>query len=403
MTERPLSIALATSTFLPSLGGAEVGLHNIASRLLARGHRPIVIVPHSHAARLRAEGWTLPYPVEHFPPKVWGVLDRLPALGLPVLSAIYSRFQARHSFDFWHGTMGWPIGVSLLRWALPRGIPHLIRCAGEDIQRMESIGYGARRNPAVDKLIRRWLPQARHLVAITDSVAEEYRSLGVDDARIAHIPNGVDCSRFQAPCDRRAARAAMGIGDDETMFLAVGRNHPKKAFADLVRAAAVLKDTTARPFRVALVGAGTSALAPLVAELGVTDRIVLREVVGGSAPPGTLPLFPTADLVAIYRAADAFVFPSLIETFGIVLVEAMAAGLPVITTDAPGCRDVVRNGVDGQLVPPGDPAAMAARMAELLDSAEARHQWSERALVRARFFDWDGVVDRYLDLYRGRP
>ena len=397
----PLRIALATSTFLPALGGAEVGLHNIASRLAARGHHPTVIVPRTHADQLARLGWVLPYPVISFPPKVWGLLDRLPAVGLPVLSAVYSLLQARHRFDFWHGTMGWPIGVSLVRWATARGIPHLVRCAGEDIQRLDDIGYGARRNPKVDAAIRTWLPRADTLVAITESVAAEYGALGVEPSRIARIPNGVDCARFASVGDRAATRAALGAGPDDFLFLAVGRNHPKKAFADLIRAAGLLRQATQRPFRVALVGAGVGALAPLAAEHGIADLVTLREATGGPTPGGDLLKAPSDDLVAVYQAADAFIFPSLIETFGIVLVEAMAAGLPVVTTRAPGCRDVVREGVDGTLVPPADPAALAQAMDGLLTSPDACRHWAERSLARAREFDWDGVVDRYEAIYAG--
>lgn len=395
-----LSIALPTSTFLPGLGGAEVGLHNIASRLVQRGHRPVVIVPAPHAARLTREGWRLPYPVVAFPPKVWGLLHRWPTLGFAVLDTFFEYLHRRHRFDFWHCTMGWPTGVALVHYARRRrAVPHLVRCAGEDIQRDAAIGYGARLDPKVDALVRRWLVQADLLVAITATVAQEYQALGVPPERVAEVPNGVDLDRFAAGPGRADTRRRLGIAEHDFVFLAVGRNHPKKNFAAILAAAARLKAQGRDRFRVVLAGLGTPGLAPLAAELGLSDHLTLLDQIGG--PPRELPLkLPDDDLVGLYQAADCFVFPSIMETFGIVLVEAMAARLPVITADAPGCRDIVRGGRDGLLTGPSDIDGLAAAMARVMDEPALAADLSARSLARAGDFSWDAVVSRYEALYR---
>ena len=77
-----LTIALPTSTFLPGMGGVEVGLHNIAARLTERGHRPILIIPAPNVADLRGTGWQLPYEIVSFPPKIWGLLRLLAGAGV---------------------------------------------------------------------------------------------------------------------------------------------------------------------------------------------------------------------------------------------------------------------------------------------------------------------------------
>ena len=93
--------------------------------------------------------------------------------------------------------------------------------------------------------------------------------------------------------------------------------------------------------------------------------------------------------------------PSLAEGFGLVLIEAMAAGVPVIATDVPGIRDVVRDGVTGLLVPPGDPAALAAAVARLSADPTLRHRLTTaaRADVRDRF-TWAAVLPAYRRLLR---
>ncbi|MBZ0217709.1 MAG: glycosyltransferase family 4 protein, partial [Fimbriimonadaceae bacterium] len=111
-------------------------------------------------------------------------------------------------------------------------------------------------------------------------------------------------------------------------------------------------------------------------------------------------LLPQDEIVALYRAADAFVFPSLIETFGVVLIEAMAAGLPVLTTDAPGCRDIVRGGRDGMMTISGNVFSLCDGMSRLLAEPELRADLRARSLARSADFSWTRVVDRYETLYR---
>lgn len=394
---RPLTVALPTSTFLPGLGGVEVGLHNIALRLQKRGHRPVVIAQTPHVEALRT-GWSLPYEVIAFPPKAFGLLRRMPVLGFALLDAWFEWAHRKYGFDVWHCTMGWPTGVALIHYARRwRAVPHLVRCAGEDIQRQPAIGYGARLNPAVDALVRRWLPQADRLVAITPSVLEEYRALGVTADRIIEIPNGVDLQRLSQTGNRMATRRDHGIAETDFVFLAVGRNHPKKNYRLLLQAGAQMKAAGTTGFRIVIAGLGASALQDEAEQLGIAAETLLVEQIG--SPEGGQLLLPSDPLVQLYQMADAFAFPSLMETFGIVLVEAMAAGLPIITTDAPGCRDIIRHGQDGLMVPPTDFAALAAAMTQVQADPALRQRLIGQAQSRAEAFSWDSVVERYESVY----
>ena len=395
-----LRIALPSSSFLPFLGGVEVGLHNLATRLISRGHKPVVVVPYLNYRRLRKEGWKLPYIIERFPPKIFTILRQWPRLGLYLLDRFLENLQSRYHFDFWHGTMGYPTGVALIHFACKHSHRrHLVRCAGEDIQRDNTIGYGVRLDPRIDRLIREWLPFADHLVAISDSVVDEYHALGITDERILRIPNGVDLERFGERRRRTSIRASLGLRVDELMFLAVGRNRPKKNFTTLIDVAVRISKKTSAPFRILIAGPGTSALIPLAEQAGVANYIQVDEQAGAVDYADVR--LPVQSLVDLYLAADVFVFPSLIETFGVVIAEAMAAGLPIITTDGPGCRDMVRNGRDGLVVNAGDTEALAEAMVRVIHEPVLRNDLANRAHVRAQDFSWDKVVDRYLDVYRG--
>lgn len=397
------SIALPISSFLPNLGGAEVGLHNIACKLVERGLRPVVMAPSPHVRQLRERGWRLPYTVEALPPKAWSLLSHAPWLGFWVLDRYFAHMQARYRFDVWHCTIGYPTGVALAHFAQKRpDIRYLVRCAGEDIQRDPDIGYGARLDPKVDSLVRQYLPRAQMMIAISDSVAEEYRSIGIAAARIRHVPNGVDLARFAGVVDRRAVRARYGLDPDSFLFLSVGRNHPKKNYHTLIEAMALLSSKTGQRVHLGIVGHAVRELASQVDSHDLSGRLTLLDQIGAEdaedAEADDLQ-FPAPALVELYKAADAFVFPSLIETFGVAIVEAMAAGLPIIVGDSPGCRDIVRNGRDGIMVPARDPEALAAAMAALMTDPDGCRVYADKAAVRARDFSWDRVVDAYAVLY----
>ena len=398
MTDIPLKIGMPTSTFLPALGGVEVGLHNIAMRLAARGHSPVVAVPARNLRDLRQVRNQLPYTLAAFPPKTMTLVHHWPDLGSRWIAACLSRLAHKNGIDIWHGTIGFPIGVALIRHAAGR-TPHLVRCAGEDIQVAPEIGYGMRLNPRIDGLVRDWLPRADMLVAITDSVAAEYVKLGVAPDAIRHIPNGVDLERFAADGDRKATRRRHGIPEDAFMFLSVGRNHPKKGYDDLLKATRKLADRSNMSFAVVVAGAGTDALQSRAEDLAVADRLHLLGTMGSADAAINLQL-PGDDLVDLYSAADAFVFPSHIETFGIALVEAMAAGLPVVTTNGPGCRDIVADGRWGEMVPVADPYALAEAMDRLMQDSKYRRSRAADAAMRAGDFSWDRVVDLYIETYR---
>lgn len=395
-----LTIALATSSFIPAMGGVEIGLHNIATQLQQKGHRPIVISSYTHVRNLRKTGWAIPYEVVAYPPRILSWLTSRPWLGASCLKWFHGFLQRRYKFDVWHATIGYPVGVSVVKFCKAHNIPHLVRCVGEDIQIKPEINYGMRLNPKIDTQVRHWLPQAQRLVAITESVVEEYRAIDVDENRIVRIPNGIDLTRFKAHKAVRDMRKELDILPDAPIFLALGRQHPKKNFAQIIEAAAVLRTKEKLPFAVIIAGRGVSELKPIVDEHGASDIVHLCEPEDIVASGGSGPLnLPGDEILDYYAAADIFVMPSLIETFGIVTIEAMAAGLPVIAADSPGSTDVIRGGKDG-LIYDGSLSALVQNMAGLMKNNEDCKTYSKKSLNRAENFDWAEIVERYLEEYR---
>jgi phosphatidylinositol alpha-mannosyltransferase len=202
---------------------------------------------------------------------------------------------------------------------------------------------------------------------------------------MAVVPNGVAPEFFTSP------RPLEGWKGDGPTILFVGRLEPRKGLEYLVRAFLRLKPAFPR-------------LRLLVA--GRDDRGQQGKVVA-MVPPRLRPdlvfvgSVPQADLPSCYASADVFCAPSLGgESFGIVLAEAMAVGLPVVCSDIGGYRDVVRDGADGLLVPPRDPEALAEALAGLLDNPARLAAMGEAAAVAARRYAWEVVAGQVEDVYR---
>lgn len=175
-------------------------------------------------------------------------------------------------------------------------------------------------------------------------------------------------------------------------FVCVGRLSPVKGQHVLIHAAKLLK-SQGHNFKVSIAGAGPSAvsLQRAVAEAGVSDCVVLEGRV------------PDDQLARLYRESHAFVLPSFAEGLPGVLMEAMITGLPCITTGINGVPELIEHGIDGILVPPSDPAALANAMARMIGDARLRRELGQagRRKVLANF-NLETNVARLADLFRRR-
>ena len=263
---------------------------------------------------------------------------------------------------------------------------------------MPEINYGMRTNKDVDNLVRKYFPDAKLLIGITNSVIEEYRALGVSEEKIKYVPNGVEIKRFKKNVDAKAVREKFNIKNNDFLFLTVGRNHTKKNFKLIINALKILKENKKINCKVLFVGKNVNELKSYATECLVEEYVVFSEQALNIEKDQFK--LPAEDLINIYLSADVFICPSLIETFGIVIVEAMAAGLPIITTDAAGCRDLIRNGNDGVMVDKNSPSELADAMKMFLENQVLKDEYSKKSRERVQEFNWDLIVDSYSNIYK---
>ncbi|MFH1569497.1 MAG: glycosyltransferase family 4 protein [Gemmatimonadota bacterium] len=226
------------------------------------------------------------------------------------------------------------------------------------------------------------------IVALTAADAADHVRFGVaPPEHFAVIHSGVDFAPFGAgPLTREEARRGLGIGTGGPVIGTLGRLTAVKGQADLVEAFARLRQRLPEAWLV-LVGDGEerAALEGQARSLGVAERVVL---------PGW-----RQDVPAALRAMDAFAFPSLNEGMGKALVEAMYAGLPCVATPVGGVPELVEHEVQGLLVPPRNPAALAAALERVLTDAALGERLGRAARERAAHYGADRMVRRIERLY----
>jgi glycosyltransferase involved in cell wall biosynthesis len=210
---------------------------------------------------------------------------------------------------------------------------------------------------------------------------------------VVHLPNGVDAPRF-AVGDGSGFRARRGIPADAFVILVVGRIDPQKNQLLAVRLLSELRRVEPRAHLV-LVGPVTNAdydasLSQEISGLGLDANVTLIRGLETSDP----------DLVNAYHAADLFLLPSVHEPFGIVILEAWAAGLPVVASNVGGVPSFVSDGANGCLFPPGDLPALLGVVRGMIASPDRRRQLAVSGRKKAvDEFGWDRITRRLVGIY----
>ncbi len=242
----------------------------------------------------------------------------------------------------------------------------------------------------VDQIIASTIDEEENLINLYSAPKE----------KISIIPPGVDTTRFY-PISIDEAKEYLNIPVDEKMILFVGRIEPLKGIDTLIRAIAQMRKSdimSACPHYLYIIGGEPNLiildgnneierLKALCSDLGVGDMILFM----GKKDQNTLQYY--------YSAAEIVVMPSNYESFGMVALEAMACGTPVVATQVGGLQHLVQNGITGFIVPHNNPDALEESLTQLICKPELRDQMSRNSIGYARTYSWDTITPKIIDLY----
>lgn len=323
------------------------------------------------AESLRQDGGGLPITLRKYP---------LARVQLPVFMARHSQaivHHARHC-DLVHAH--WTLsGCAALLGRPLHSRPVLVTVQGSDVFQIPKSRLGA-------WFTRRVLNSSDQVTALSQALKDAAVGAGAKAEKIEIVPNGVDLRRFTPP--QQESRG--GTSDHLPIILFTGFLIERKGVRYLLDGLALLPAHLSR-FRLVLVGEGPEEgpLREQTAALGLADRV---EFAGFQSQ---------ATVSEWMRQARVFVLPSLEEGQGVVLLEALASGTPVVASDVDGIRDVVVPEV-GYRVPPADPPALANALAKLLGAGDdAWQEMSRQARQRAiDLYDWDKIGADFVEIYR---
>jgi glycosyltransferase involved in cell wall biosynthesis len=360
-----MRICFYTDTFFPLVGGAEIVLHNLADQLFRWGEEPHILAPKVRGADNREE---FLYPVHRFSkPSSKRFLVRQTLAHL-------SWLHLRYRFDLLHCHSGYPpafVGATFKKWF---NIPLAVRPHGSDIVPGDRI----RKNPRLVKRLRHALVSADVIIAQGKYLKDVIINLGVKEEKIHIIHNGVSIERF-------SRGEAFDHPRPYVVFL--GNLIPRKGVDILIHAYARIADE--KPdLIIAGPGPEKDNLKALAQDLGIASRVRFLGFVAGQ------------DKTNLLRSAEFFVCPSRKEPFANVILEALAAGLPIVASAVDGNIELVYHGKHGLLFPPEDVEALSNTLSEIIKNKLLAHRLRAAVPEFVRQFDWPVVAKRYQTLYQ---
>lgn len=378
-----MNICMMTNTYLPHVGGVARSVSTFAEEFRKRKHRVLVVAP-------QFDGKPLPRRAE-------AIVERVAAIQnfngsdfsvrLPLAAALSSRIDDFHA-DIFHAHHPFLLGDTALRLAASKNVPIVFthHTRYEDYTHYVPFDSPVLKEFAI-QLSTHFANLCDGVIAPSESLAELIKHRGVT-VPVKVVPTGIDVQSFAAG-DRVRFRRKMRLPAEAFVVGHVGRLAPEKNLDYLAEAVALfIKDAPDALFLVVGSGPSEEALRETFERHAIADRLCLAGKQTGRA------------LADAYRAMDVFAFASQSETQGLVVAEAMAAGLPVVALDASGVREVVSDGSNGALLPAGAPAArFAGELENLCEEPSLRQHYAHGAAATAQQFSRERCAGLALDYY----
>ncbi len=391
-----MRICFVSRRYWPAVSGMSAYAENLLRHLVRAEHDVTLVSQYRNDPAGRAVYGGGPPPAERVPAGVQ--VHALESLGeqavtrgepadfeadVAAMTATILELHREQPFDVLHAQYAYPNGYAVLDAARQLGLPAVVSVQGGD-------GHWVGQCCATHQvLVRSVFSSAPALLIGSPSFAAEVMANHpIASERFTVVPGATDVERFRPAHGRRP-----GDLQDPPVLLYHGRVDARKGVLDLLHACALLQaDGVEHRLLVSGIGPDLDLVRRTVGELGLDSSV---EVLGA---------VPYEQAHEVYARGDIFLSPTYAEGFSNTILEAMATGLPVISTDVVGVRDCVRSEENGLLVPAADPPALAAAVRRLLDNEALRRRLADCALEEVvTRWSWPVVAGLITDVYDGLP
>ena len=364
-----MRVALVGDEYPPVTGGAAVYARELALHLSRLGVEVVVFTREGAEGREGVEvrelrGFGLFH--RSLSPRLFGELRR---------ELRYGGFSVVHGVDMYS-----PLSLAAVRLARGAGLPSVVTC--------HSVHHSSGLWRAVHLPLTLLLRKADRVIAVSGASRDFCASLGVPGEKMEVVPNGVDPFLFHEGVDGKEFRKRLGLGEGERLVATAMRLVKRKGPYLLLQAFSQLAEEFPE-LRLAVAGEGPE-------EKGMRRRVEEEGLDGRVEFLGPLPHEEVAGLMA---GADLFVLPSSVEAFGLVAVESMAVGTPVVCPRAGGILEFGRDGYNCLMFEPGDPSSLREALARLLSDGNLVRTLRRGGLRTARRFTWERTARLTLGVY----
>lgn len=373
-----MHIGFFTNTYLPTMSGVVRSIATFRNAFTNMGHNVFIFAQKS-VKYADSEPFIFRYPAVEMP------FANTYAVPVPFSSSIDDVMPAL-KMDVIHSHHPFILGETAAKKAELFGLPLVFTFHTRYDEYTHYVPFSKElTKQVVDRWVGNYLEKCQHIITPSDSIRQLLRENGVE-GDITTIPTGIDLERFQN-ADGAAIRAQNGW-EDEIVLISVGRLAKEKNFHTLLDGAAPVLRAHDNA-RLVIIGGGfeDKALKKQAQQLGIADQVTFTGVL------------PYEDVPAYLKAADMFCFASVTETQGLVTMEAMAAGLPIVAVDATGTSDAVTHGKEG-LLTRNDAAALAEALEQMVCDGDLRRRFAAAADERVAWFDSNFQAGRMLEAYQ---
>lgn len=364
-----MKIAVLVPFFPPKhLAGTEIATYNIAKNLATRGHKVHVITSVDEGlSKERIEDGFYIHRISRQKVRFFGVM----LFWLRIFWLL-----KKINPDIVHAqSIGMGMPAFLARKLLRK--PYVVWGRGSEVY----LPWLYKK--PISKLVMR---SASAVIALTEDMKRRMRE--ICNREVSVIPNGIDLDRFQG-LNPGTLREGLKVNSDEKLILFVGGLKPIKGIEYLIQAMSSIKQSETKA-KLLLVGQGEERerLEQLAKSLGLNDYVrFIGEI-------------PNEEVPEYMAASDVFVLPSLSESFGIVNLEAMASGLPIVATRVGGLPEIIKEGNNGFLVEPKNPKEIAEKVLLILKDEELSSRISRSNKEKAKRYSWESIVERLEEVYQ---